>query len=122
MIALQEPDPSVAAVFQDAQANGTITWLRWETINGKPAAVFAFQVPKKKSHFAVNVCCFPSLDQTGDARFSGQNGAGLPGGSQGGAGGQGHPRPTPSGTTTKPTAFPTTACSSSTRTRESWCA
>jgi hypothetical protein len=87
MIALQEPDPSVAAVFQDAQANGTITWLRWETINGKPAAVFAFQVPKKKSHFAVNVCCFPSLDQTGDARFSGQNGAGLPGGSQGGGGG-----------------------------------
>jgi hypothetical protein len=87
MIALQEPDPSLGAVFQDAQANGTINWLRWETINGKPAAVFAFQVPKKKSHFGVNVCCFPSLDQTGDARFSGQNGVGLPGGSAGSGGG-----------------------------------
>jgi hypothetical protein len=87
MIALEEPDPSVASVFQDAQANGTINWLRWETLNGKPAAVFAFQVPKKKSHFAVNVCCFPSLDQTGDARFSGQMGTGAPGGSAGSGGG-----------------------------------
>jgi hypothetical protein len=87
MVAIMEPDPSVANVFQDAQTNGSITWLRWQTIGGKPVAVFSYQVPKKKSHMAVNVCCFPSLNQTGDARFSGQNGAGLPGGSQGAAGG-----------------------------------
>lgn len=70
MIALQEPDPSLTAVFQDAQANGSITWVRWETVNGKPAAVFAFTVPKKKSHFAVNVCCFPDVSQAGVANFS----------------------------------------------------
>jgi hypothetical protein len=87
MIAIEEPDPSVANVFQEAQSNGTITWLRWQTIGGKPFAVFSYQVQKKKSHMAVNVCCFPSLNQTGDARFSGQNGAGLPGGSPGGGGG-----------------------------------
>jgi hypothetical protein len=88
MIALQEPDPNLPTVFQDAQANGTITWLRWETVNGKPAAVFAYTVPKKKSHLAVNVCCFPSVDQTGTARFSsaaiGSAGAGQPGASGGG--------------------------------------
>jgi hypothetical protein len=87
MIAIMEPDPSVATLFQEAQTNGTITWLRWQTIAGKNVAVFSFQVPKKKSHMALNVCCFPSLNQTGDARFSGQNGAGLPGGSPGAAGG-----------------------------------
>ena len=70
MIALQEPDPSLTSVFQDAQANGSITWVRWETVNGKPAAVFAFTVPKKKSHFAVNVCCFPDVSQAGVANFT----------------------------------------------------
>jgi hypothetical protein len=87
MTAIMEPDPSVATVFQEAQANGAITWLRWQTIGGKPAGVFSFQVPKKKSHMALNICCFPNLNQTGDARFSGQNGAGLPGGSAGAGGG-----------------------------------
>jgi hypothetical protein len=70
MIALMEPDPSLGTVFPEAQANGNITWLRWENINGKPAAVFSFQVPKKKSHFAVNVCCFPDVNQAGIARFA----------------------------------------------------
>lgn len=88
MIALQEPEPNLAAVFQEAQTNGTITWLRWETVNGKPTAVFAYTVPKKKSHFAMNVCCFPTVDQTGTARFSsaaiGSAGAGQPGASGGG--------------------------------------
>jgi hypothetical protein len=87
MIAIMEPDPSVANVFEDAHTNGSITWLRWQLIGGKPVAVFAYQVPKKKSHMAVNVCCFPSLNQTGDARFSGPNGVGQPGGSAGAAGG-----------------------------------
>jgi hypothetical protein len=87
MVAIMEPDPSIAAVFQEAQTNGTITWLHWQTIGGKSVAVFSFQVSKKKSHMALNVCCFPSLNQTGDARFSGQNGAGLPGGSAGAGGG-----------------------------------
>ena len=87
MIALEEPGPSLATVFQDAQTNGSINWLRWETINGKAAAVFAFTVPKKKSHMAINVCCFPSVDQAGMATFTGQMGTGAPGGSAGAGGG-----------------------------------
>ncbi len=87
MIAIMEPDPSVATIFQEAQTNGSITWLRWQTIGGKPVAVFSYQVPKKKSHMALNVCCFPNLNQAGDARFSGQNGIGQPGSSPGAAGG-----------------------------------
>lgn len=87
MIALQEPDPSLATVFQDAQTNGTISWLRWETVNGKPVAVFAFTVPKKKSHMALNVCCFPDVSQAGMASFTGQMGTGAPGGSAGAGGG-----------------------------------
>lgn len=93
MIALAEPDPGLATVYNDAQTNGTISWLRWETVNGKPAAVFAFTVPKKKSHFAVNVCCFPNVDQTGTARFSsaalGTAGAGQTGASGSGGGASG---------------------------------
>ena len=42
----------------------------------KPAAVFSFSVQKKKSHFAVNYCCFPDVSQTGNATFSTGN-AGL---------------------------------------------
>jgi hypothetical protein len=69
MTAIQEPDPSLGRVFNEAQAAGTFQWLRWELINGKPAAVFSFAVPKQKSKLAVNVCCFPNVDQTGVARF-----------------------------------------------------
>ncbi len=89
MIALQEPDPSLGTVFEEAQAAGAIQWLRWELINGKPAAVFSYQVPKKKSHFAMNVCCFPDLQQAGIANFTSGSGvgAGQPGGKAGAAGG-----------------------------------
>ena len=87
MIALMTPDPGLGQVWNEAKDAGGAKWLRWELVNGKPAAVFAFQVPKKKTHIAVNVCCFPKIDQTGSARFSGQNGAGMPGGGQGAGGG-----------------------------------
>ena len=60
-IALQGQGPVLSSVLQDAQAAGTISWLRWETINKKAAAVFAFSVDKKKSHYAVNYCCFPAV-------------------------------------------------------------
>jgi len=86
MIALQAPDPSLGNVFQEAQLVGAISWLRWENINGKPAAVFSFQVPKKKSHLNVNICCFPDIDQAGVARFSSAAVAGLQGGSGGSRG------------------------------------
>jgi hypothetical protein len=64
-IALQGQGPVLSSVLQDAQTAGTISWLRWETINKKAAAVFAFSVDKKKSHYAVSYCCFPTSEQTG---------------------------------------------------------
>ncbi len=77
MIALEEPDPSLGKVFEEAQAAGEIKWLRWELVNGKQAAVYSFDVPKKKAHMEVNVCCFPDVTQAGMANFSS---AALPGG------------------------------------------
>ena len=70
MIALEEPDPSLGRVFQEAEAVGNPRWLRWEDINGKTAAVFAFQVPKKKSHMNVRVCCSPEVGPAGVEVFS----------------------------------------------------
>ncbi len=87
MIALQEPDPSAGTIFEEAQAAGTIKWLRWELVNGKPSAVYTFDVPKKKSHYAVNVCCFPNVEQAGSVHFTGQMGTGAPGGGPGGGAG-----------------------------------
>lgn len=69
MIALEDPPPSLDAVFRQAQQAGSIHWLRWELINGKPAAVFAYEVPRKNSKLAVKICCFPKIDQQGIAHF-----------------------------------------------------
>lgn len=59
------PGPVLSAILQEAQAAGKVSWLRWETVNGRQAAVFAFAVEKKKSHYTVNYCCFPDTDQAG---------------------------------------------------------
>lgn len=75
MIALQQPDPNLGNVFKEAQDAGTIKWLRWELVNGKTTAVYSFEVPKKKAHFPVEVCCFPNVEQAGSVRFSGPTGA-----------------------------------------------
>ncbi len=75
-IALLGQGPVLSSVLQDAQTAGTISWLRWETINKKTAAVYAFSVDKKKSHYAVNYCCFPTSEQTGIMRFSSTGSAG----------------------------------------------
>jgi hypothetical protein len=87
MIALQAPDPSLGTVFKEAQASGSIQWLRWELINGKPAAVFSFSVPRKASRLDVKVCCFPKIDQQGIAHFyTSSTAAAFGGGSSGAAG------------------------------------
>jgi len=65
------PGPSLGAVIQEAEAAGKITWLRWETVNGKQAAVFSFAVPKKKSRYEVNYCCFPVTEDTGRMGYEG---------------------------------------------------
>jgi len=86
-IALQGQGPVLSTVLSEAQATGKLAWLRWESVNGKAAAVFTFAVEKKKSHYSVNYCCFPDVDQAGSVRFSGAMGAGQPGGSPGASGG-----------------------------------
>jgi hypothetical protein len=88
-IALKGQGPVLSTVMSEAQGAGNISFLRWETVLGKQVAVFAFEVDKKKSHYAVNYCCFPEVDQTGTARFTSASGfgAGSPGGSAGSAGG-----------------------------------
>jgi len=85
MIAIMTPYPGLSQVFQEATEAGTVKWLRWELVNGKPAAVFSYEVPKKKAHVAVNVCCFPEIDQAGTARFSSAAVAGAQGSGSGGA-------------------------------------
>jgi len=87
MIALQSADPDLPTVFHEARQSGTLEWLRWELVNGKPAAVFSFTVPRKLSRLGVKVCCFPSINQTGVARFYTPATAGALGG--GGTGGGG---------------------------------
>jgi hypothetical protein len=69
MTAIREPDPGLGRVFQEAEASETLQWLRWELINGKPAAVYSFTVSKQKSKLALAVCCFPNINQAGIASF-----------------------------------------------------
>jgi hypothetical protein len=69
MITFQGQDPSLSVILQDAQAAGSIQWLRWELINGKRAAVYSFMVPITNSRLAVDACCFPKSTQIGVARF-----------------------------------------------------
>lgn len=88
MIALMTPDPNLAQAWAEAKDSGSVKWLRWELVNGKSAAVFSFEVPKKKTHMALNVCCFPKIDQTGTARFS-SSGTGIGAGGGGSAGAAG---------------------------------
>jgi len=88
MIALEEPDPSLEAIYHEAQAAGNMQWLRWELINGKRAAVYSFSVPAKQSRLAVDVCCFPKINQAGVANFySSTSGTALGGGGGGPGGG-----------------------------------
>lgn len=89
MIALQGPEPSLGQIFHEAHDAGTLQWLRWELLNGKQTAVYSFMVPRKKSHLAVSVCCFPNVNQAGVATFyTATTANALSGGtSTGGAGG-----------------------------------
>ena len=70
MLALLGQAPVLSTGFDEAQKAGKIRFLRWETVNGKQAAVFAFNVDKKNTHYAVNDCCFPDVGQAGRVFFS----------------------------------------------------
>ena len=84
-IALFGQEPNLPTVLKEAQDSGGLTWVRWESANGKPAAVFSFAIQKKKSHYAVDYCCFPDVTQAGMAQFSSAAIAGAQGSGAGGA-------------------------------------
>jgi len=65
------PGPVLSVILQEAAAAGTLNWRRWQTIQGKPVAVFSFAVPKKKSHYEVHYCCFPVTEDTGRMGYEG---------------------------------------------------
>ena len=60
----------------EAVSLGSPKFLRWETINGHQTAVFAFAVDKKKSHYAINYCCFPDTSSVGNVLYGGHGGTG----------------------------------------------
>jgi hypothetical protein len=85
MIVPEEPGPELNSALNEAQGAGKVTWLRWELVNGKKTAVFAYSVEKKKAHYAVNYCCYPDTDQAGVANFSSASAGSAHGSGGGGA-------------------------------------
>ncbi len=83
MIQVMDPDPNLATVISEARASGGIQFVRWETINGKPAAVFSYNVSKKETHMEVQVCCFPSIRQAGRLSYPMAGGGSDPFGAPG---------------------------------------
>jgi hypothetical protein len=79
MIALLGQGPVLSTVMDEAQAGGKIAWVRWQEVNGKPAAVFSFAVDKKKTRYEVSYCCFPDTDQAGPIAMRGTAGGGASG-------------------------------------------
>jgi len=59
VVASVGPTLSLNQILQEAQSAGSPKFARWEDVNGKAAAVFAFAVDKKKTHYAIDYCCFP---------------------------------------------------------------
>ncbi len=55
--------PILSFILAQAVDGGRLAWLRWESIDGKPAAVFSFAVDKTKSRYQVNYCCFPIFNK-----------------------------------------------------------
>jgi hypothetical protein len=49
--------PILGVVVGDA-IRGRLVWGRWEQEADNPVAVFLFAVPKEKSHYQVEFCCF----------------------------------------------------------------
>jgi len=55
----------------EAFSSGNPKFLRWETITGHQTAVFVFAIDKKKSHYAINYCCFPDTSSVGNGLYGG---------------------------------------------------
>jgi hypothetical protein len=61
----------------EAVSSGKPKFLRWETIAGHRTAVFAFSIGKKKSHYAIDYCCFPDTSSVGNVLYGGRGPSGL---------------------------------------------
>jgi len=70
MVTSVGPALSLNTILQDATGSGTLKWLRWESLNGNQIAVYSFTVDKKKTHYALNYCCFPETMTAGVMHFS----------------------------------------------------
>ena len=57
--------PVLSTVLREAGPRN-MTWLRWETVDGKRMAVFSFAVNRKQSDYQVNYCCFPRTEKVGN--------------------------------------------------------
>ncbi|MGB6690495.1 MAG: hypothetical protein WBE76_21885 [Terracidiphilus sp.] len=62
----------VDLLTSEAVSTGKPKFLRWETIAGHRTAVFAFAVGKKKSHYAIDYCCFPETSSVGNVLYGGR--------------------------------------------------
>ena len=74
MAASVGPVLTLNTAVQEIMATGDPKWLRWETINGHPFAVYSFAVDKKKTHFSINYCCFPDTDTVGNMHYNAVSG------------------------------------------------
>jgi len=57
--------PLLRTISAESTANGKQTFSHWDKINDIDVAVFDFSVDRKKSHYVVNYCCFPTYDMSG---------------------------------------------------------
>jgi len=57
--------PLLRTIAAESAANGKQTYSHWDRINDIDVAVFDFSVDRKKSHYGVNYCCFPTYDMSG---------------------------------------------------------
>jgi len=76
LIALLGQQPVLSTVLAEAQAGGKINFVRWESVYGHQTAVFSFAVDKKKTHYAVNYCCFPEDTDAADQDLNMRGGVG----------------------------------------------
>jgi tetratricopeptide (TPR) repeat protein len=73
------PGPALSTVLREAGPE-KMTWLRWESVDGKRLAVFSFAVNRKQSHYQVSYCCFPKTENVGTHIGMTPMGVGLGGG------------------------------------------
>ncbi len=55
--------PILSTVLLDAAQN-KLLWSHWELGDSGPLAVFAYAVPKEKSHYEVDYCCIVNSEET----------------------------------------------------------